>query len=376
MEVSNMLTPEYRIVLLTSRMTFLENDEKELAKTVRQNIDWYKVLKVAIKHKVVPLLWNNLASRYYDRFVPSGMRNLFYFYSLSTRERNLILFQELRNVMRVMEAKNIICVPVKGGQLIPDIYHDPCLRTMRDLDCLIKSSDIESVRSVMDSLGYVEGEYDPVTESIRKSTRERAIFYTIGMHQLMPFKKVGASDFAKILEFDFAFMLDYETEPTVVDLMISRSNKRATGEYLNLRPADFFLHQCCNIYKDASSSLAVLLGSDLNLMKFCDVREFFLQIMDRSQIIEAIRSAKEHRLEKPVYFALHCLKLIYQDAYEESLMNSLDLKNHDFVDKFGAKELGYEVTWKKDFWQRLFADDNKDELPEMPRQTRILGLEH
>ncbi|MDI9216427.1 nucleotidyltransferase family protein [Clostridium tertium] len=361
------LTNEQKTVILTSRLTFNTEDEENLNCLLKEELDWYEIFRIATKNKVVSLIWFNLHNRGYSDKIPSNLERIMYFYYLGTKYRNKSCLDNMKDILLKIEEKGVQCVPLKGGELIPELYKDLGIRSINDIDLMLKYSDTSSIRSIMNELGYIEGDYDESTNSIIKIGREKRILWKNKMNNLFPFKKITNSEYVHIFEFDFCFSLDLDLNNDPVNLMVSRANKENKYGHLSLRPSDFFIHLCCHLYKEATNAMWVIIGKDLNLIKFCDVREFFLNKLSKQDIREAIEFSKRYGLEKAVYFTLYYLKEIYNDGYEIELMEQLSIEDNEFINTFGNKDYGKDLEWKKDFWQRLFSNDNKDELQELPR---------
>lgn len=167
------LTSEERLIVLTSRLSFSDEDEQKLARLVKGKLDWLQLFRIALKNKVVPLVWNNLQIRQYGEAMQYPLWQVFHFCSLGTKERNSVFMKELEQVALAMNSSDIPCIPVKGAYLIPELYKDPRIRTMNDIDCLVERSDVSRVRSTMNSLGYVEGNFDPLqTRSNRLASNQ------------------------------------------------------------------------------------------------------------------------------------------------------------------------------------------------------------
>lgn len=365
------LSNEQNLVLLASRLTFSDKDEESLSYLLKQELDWFKIFRIALKNKVLNLFWFNFNTRGYIKMIPPNLERIMHFYYLGTKERNKVYIKDLDMVLSKMYFSHIDCVPVKGGVLIPSLYKDFGIRTINDVDCMIKHSDILSVRIIMNDLGYIEGDYDSRTNSIVKVSREKNILWKNKMNNLLPFKKLSSSDFVNISEFDFCFSLDLELDYEPINIMISRAEKNEDDTNKNLKASDCFIHLCCHLYKEATNAMWVVLGKDLNLIKFCDVREFILQKLNQQEIDNAIKFANEHNLTKAVYFTLYYLNEIYNDGYELEIMKELNISDESFIYMFGNKDYGKDLKWKKTFWERLFADDNNDELKHNPRYLSI-----
>jgi hypothetical protein len=365
------LSNEQKLLLLTSRLTFSEADEVELLEVLKNKLDWFYILNTAIKNKVLPLMWNNLSKRYCQYYMPNRIEQISRYYYLGNRECNTIYLNELKKVLNNTTAKGIPCIPLKGAFLIPNMYKDFGIRLVGDIDCLIKKSDIRRIRSAMNEIGYFEGDYDYKDKKIKQISREEDILWKMKMNNLYPFKKICNSEYVDFTEFDFSFSLDLDLNIEAVETMVNRSSIRKSDTYKSLKICDFFVQLCCHLYKEASNAMWVALGKDLNLIKFCDVREFVINFMDDAAKNEAVEFALKYGFQKALYFTVFYLREIYCDGYETELIDSLNVKDTDFLNSFGKKDFGENIAWKKSFWQRLFAETNEDELMIEPKYVNV-----
>ncbi|MEX3616920.1 nucleotidyltransferase family protein [Paenibacillus glucanolyticus] len=363
--------PERQLVVLLSRLTFSSKDVQLLEELLKEKLDWYKIFQYSLKNKVLPLIWHNLKSREYAHIVPLRLGQVMNFHCLGTQHRNELYLMELKKIAKEFSKMGLKCVPLKGAQLISQMYRNLGIRTVNDMDCLVDRQDVREVRKIMNDLGYVEGEYNKKTRVIEKVTREKALLWQTSMNNLLPFLKLQDSQYAEITQFDFSYSLDLDLLNEPVEYMLSRTRAFENDMYY-LNEADFFLHQCCHHYKEASNASWVALNSDLNLIKFCDVREYILQFMNEDHLKDAVELAKRFGLQEAVYFTLFYLKEIYNDGYEDTYLNSFTFEDVNFLYSYGKKDYGFTVEWKKDFWDRLFSDTNKDELVENAKYANIV----
>ncbi|MNO60343.1 hypothetical protein D3C76_509500 [compost metagenome] len=239
---------------------------------------------------------------------------------------------------------------------------------------MIRRADIADIRKCMNELGYIEGEYDKRTNELKPVAKEKSMLWKTKMNNLLPFKKVNDCEYAKLTEFDFSFSLDLDLNLEPVERMVEASEPMSESPFQALKPAHFFIHQCCHHYKEATNASWVILDNDINLIKFCDVREFVLQIMTTDDLQEAIDFAKIYGIQKAVYFTLFYLNLIYTDGYEEEMLNQLSIDDNEFLNYFGEKDFGYSLKWSKSFWDRMFSDSNKDEITETPKYSGLVDF--
>lgn len=362
------LTIEQRIVILISRLTFSDENKKELESLLKEKIDWYKVVNYSVRNRVSPLLLYNLKRYGYEDKLSKRWTEPLYFHYIGTKKRNEKYLDELNKVLKMLNNENVLCAPLKGAYLIENVFKDTGIRTINDMDCMIKKEDIKKIREIMNSMGYIQGDYDEKNKIILPMSREKDILWKTKMSNLYPFRKIhNDSMYCPETSFDFTFSLDYDLNYEPIKIIMDRSKKGHDIPNRLLQKNDFFIHLCCHLFKEAVNPASIILEKDINLIKFCDTREYVLNEMSKENLLEAVKSSKIFGYEKALYFTLFYLKELYNDGYEEELIGLLDINDKNFINNFGERDFEHSLTWKKTFWERLFAFDNSDELKSMPK---------
>ena len=127
---------------------------RELAAQVR---DWDTVLELARRHRLVPLVHthlNGLADVSLPEAVRAALREEF----SANAAKNLALSVELLAVIDLLTSKGIQALPYKGPTLAQCIYGSLAARQMKDLDILVRASDVNRVVSLLE-----RREYDAIT---------------------------------------------------------------------------------------------------------------------------------------------------------------------------------------------------------------------
>lgn len=78
--------------------------------------------------------------------------------------RNLILRAKALEIFREFMERDIDFIVTKGLYLAFEVYPDPGLRRMADIDLLIKKKDLEEISRILDRLGYREVSKRPQRE--------------------------------------------------------------------------------------------------------------------------------------------------------------------------------------------------------------------
>ena len=125
------------------------------AALARPGIDWPRLVTLSGVHLLTPALAPALGDPALRPHVPEDL--LFYLDAMLTAatERNLALRHQLEEVAACLNAVEVIPVVLKGGaRLIDDLWPDPSLRFMHDLDLLVPEQALPACRSRLAQAGW------------------------------------------------------------------------------------------------------------------------------------------------------------------------------------------------------------------------------
>jgi hypothetical protein len=142
-----------RLLARCCRLDNADGDAKQLAELVAGITDWQRLMDLALRHRVMPLLYERL------RTMPAGAIPGDFTEELRRRcianaGRNEVMTRELVKVLDIMSAQGIRAMPIKGPVLAMLAYGDISRRMFDDLDILLKVEDIEKAAKELLSLGY------------------------------------------------------------------------------------------------------------------------------------------------------------------------------------------------------------------------------
>ena len=123
---------------------------------VGAHIDWQKLLEIAGRHRVMPLLYANL-KRVDAGDVPPEIMGALRSYVQSNAGRTLQLAGELRRLLGEFERAQIAVLGFKGIVLAAGVYGDLSLRDAGDLDLLVHRDDIVRAADLLVGLGHEPG---------------------------------------------------------------------------------------------------------------------------------------------------------------------------------------------------------------------------
>lgn len=353
-------TLEQKLIILTSRLTISNEEVKSINAILNDNcFNWFEFAKLALYHKTLSLCFFNI-QKHSTQHIPKYLREVSTYIDTCTRIRNESYQKEIKDILKKCEDADVTCIPVKGSYLIPLMYKNYGVRFSGDMDFLVKYSDTKKLITLLNENGYMQGNYKEDSHKVEPLSREEKIKWKLYLSNLAPFYKLSKSIFFPYYKLDFRFALD------------NRLDKKPINEIVDFyvengytRPAHYLVHMCCHLYNEAKYNSTIWMAKDLNLIKFCDIREYMLHYVNEAEKNEAIRFSKDYCLEKSIYFAMYYLNLIYSDGYENQIMDNLNVQDKQFLNSFGEGK-NDESFFKRNFWERFFSCNNKDELASKP----------
>lgn len=193
--------------------------------------DWQRIVELAQKQIVAPLLYARLKERGITPppAIAEQLRQMY----LASATRHVRLFQELGHILRALQAADLPVIPLKGACLAEAVYGNLALRQMEDVDVLVKPADLAKALDVLRTIGYVAAH--PFEIEVKRQ-----------LHQHMPplSKRDGVT-----LELHWTIVnpLDYvHFDDNDLDQLWSRATPAKIGgvQVLMLSPTDLLLHLC------------------------------------------------------------------------------------------------------------------------------------
>ena len=155
---------------------------------------------------------------------------------------------------------------LKGAYLCthyPDGY-----RTSNDVDLLVHPKDVTAIGSRLFDAGFRQGNVR--NGEFVAATRQEIIESKMLRGETVPYIKEVNLPFMKFFEVDINFSLDYKSgdEGTLSD-MLSRVSIKNEKELSipTLDDADFFIHLCTHLYKEATTLAWIKMHRDMTLYK-------------------------------------------------------------------------------------------------------------
>ncbi len=171
------ICPRYSVP--TSTTVFyvdLNNLEKPILDNFLEEIDWLKVVDLAIIHRNIPILHYRLNQKNWKN-IPSRVRKKLSFTIANNigahQNQALKMFFELIRVLSILKETNICAIPYKGPLLSLFAYGKLDLRSFDDLDILTSQEDYLKPKLILSQYGYIT----PPRIAISEGEEDRFRYY-------------------------------------------------------------------------------------------------------------------------------------------------------------------------------------------------------
>ncbi|MEW6614163.1 MAG: nucleotidyltransferase family protein [Thermodesulfobacteriota bacterium] len=146
---------EDKLLLLCCQTEISGKDIDWLIEIQRDKIDWDYFLEKARGEGISPLVFIRLPKvlinkNYTPKYVTDELRKDYYL----SASKNTLIFNELRNILKVLNKAGLRVIVLKGAALAEMAYGNLALRPMSDVDLLVKKEDLFSINEHLEGIGY------------------------------------------------------------------------------------------------------------------------------------------------------------------------------------------------------------------------------
>ncbi len=236
--------PEAKLLLCCAQISEEPERAARIRSLLREEIDWPHLLRMALPHGMMPLLYWHLNAACPDAVPEATMDRLRERFHSNTR-RNLFLTGELLRLVNLFEAQGIPAIPYKGPVLATSVYGNVALRHFYDVDILVHRWDVPRARELLISAGY---------RPENQLTQEQEVaLLQYGFEQ--PFVR---DDGASVLELHWEIIQRTMSFPLDAEHLWERLQPVSLGgkEVLSLSPEDLLLILCVHGSKHIWERLA------------------------------------------------------------------------------------------------------------------------
>jgi putative nucleotidyltransferase-like protein len=263
---------------------------------------WDRLLELAYWHRLAPLLFHHLGP---EGPAPARVIEALREAYVANATRNLYIGAALERILKAFDGADVPAMLLKGVALFDTVYTDPALRQMGDMDLLVPKGKLDDANAVLAELGY--GRRREITRDMDTAEWMRA-------HHRHDPPLMDEHRLVKV-ELHHQIVKGEASTHFDIDAFWQRGRTIRSGPpHLLPAPEDLLLHACIHFTYDRMTS------SFGALAQLGDIA----WILDREQVEwqSLISTAREYRLENPVFlalFAAHELGLAIPTEALESL---------------------------------------------------------
>jgi hypothetical protein len=145
--------PEFRLMLLCSGKSMSEAQIAEVQAILSEGVDWKVFMTLLDKHRMIPVVFDNLKVFFKDETETPGLRRLGFFRK-QCMARSMRIASAWVSINAAMNEADVRVIHLKGPALSLRIYGDLDSRISKDLDLLVDTVDIERADRVLKDVGY------------------------------------------------------------------------------------------------------------------------------------------------------------------------------------------------------------------------------
>jgi hypothetical protein len=248
--------------------------------------DWIEILRQAGENGIIPLLYHRLKTVVpAPELPPSAMHDL-RDTAIRSAAQSLQIRPELSRILEGFRRHGIATTVLKGAHLGQVVYESFALRTMCDLDVMVRQDDLARAAGVLTESGYAPQYYG--VENVDYARH----------HHIRPMAKPGG------IRVEIHWSIADPSAPFDIDIAAiwqrARQARISGVDALVLSPEDLLLHLCLH----ASFSHQFRLG-----LRACwDIHEVVRHHRDAIDWDQLVRRAQQWRIGRYVYLTLRLVR--------------------------------------------------------------------
>jgi hypothetical protein len=361
---------EWRILVLACRGLDEAGTAVELRELFRHpGLDTGELLDQALRHRVLGLLVHTVETLDLWAHMPANSGLPLVVYLAANERRNGLLAQDAQQVAGAIEGAGVPVAFTKGVVFHHTLYDHPGMRTMGDIDLMIRPADVATTRRVMDELGYVIGEYDWRSHTIGALSAQRRMMYRLSPDHLPHFMRLRTEKEAPLSAVDIAYSVTWhgaQWQVSMDDVLGTRSRlSTAVGgarvDLPTLTGAWNFLFAVLHVFREAWFERTIR-TRDLTLGALADICRLWLKHGGEvaGPVCEAV---DRYRLHDPVRWVTAHTDAVFGTGITSAL--GLPLDGDDPWLRSARSTTGQQVLWRGTIHDRL----RRKGLPEFDRST-------
>ena len=307
------LSNENRLLLNCLQTTSPEVSFHQIKDLLRLPLNWNAVLESAFRHGVAPLLYMNIRRVNGDPIVGQDVMDRLKKAYLLTAAMNMRLYAELRRVLETFHHEGIEVIVLKGAALAESVYGNIGLRSMGDIDLLVKKENLSRADKIMVHMGYIAS---PSHRSLE--------WYNKNHHHLPPYYQSENGVKVEVHWHIVKPSKPYHAKMIERFWKRARPIKLANTQALVLSPEDLLLHLCIH-------SLSHGFAPKLLLRQLCDISESIKYYENEWDWVRFQEEVNEYQLTRLIHSTFYLIKQVLGNSVTDHVLSqngrrSVDLR--------------------------------------------------
>ncbi len=296
------LPPEIRLLFFCLSVRQDEESQREADELLQSDLDWRALLDTALNQSVGSLLYYNLQAKGIQPPQADLMAQLKKTY-FHTAGRNTLYRAGLKEILEAFGEANIGVIVLKGAALNESIYPNPALRSMTDVDLLVRETDLQGAYETLQEIGYVQ-RHSISLEALKKEFHALRYPFEKSSRPLVDLHwTIEASHRSVVVD---PVELWMRAEPAII----------AGVPSLILAPEDFLLHLCLHLSYHHKFAVA-------GIRSLCDIAHIIQHFGPELDWRQVAQRAVAWRVSHSVYLTLLLSRRLLCAAVPDDTLDSL-----------------------------------------------------
>ncbi len=301
------ISPEDCLINICAQADISNNIKNKLNKTLLKDLNWSYVLENTTRQGTTPLFYYNLSE--YNKSVPENIWQTLEETYYTNAYRNIRIYTEIGGILSSFKKENLKVIPLKGVFLAEKVYNNIALRTMGDIDILVKKEDLPKIDKPLRDLGYKMRVHEKLlSHAIEKSYMNSIDYFKTGekspvlhIHWHMVNVSLPTYMYTRNIEMDRFWR---EARPT----------KIADVQTLQLAPHHLIIYLAEHALKHSFDRLILLSDIDAAIKRYT---------IDWKRLAE---EAGEFGMERQLYYGLYFTKYFLDADMPDEILSRLKPK--------------------------------------------------
>lgn len=152
---------ESKLFQVIAQQTLCPADQAWFAENNLEGLDWPAVTQKAFDEGLAPLLYYHCRNMNILESIPESTKKFLARIYAETSLINMHLLQEMKELGKGLEKRDIQVIVLKGASLLKTVYRDVALRPMEDIDLMVRLEHLSELKNVLESMGFAQNRLYP-----------------------------------------------------------------------------------------------------------------------------------------------------------------------------------------------------------------------